>query len=47
MESSEKIMGVKTRSMNDSERIIQARVKRDYCHISKEKKIQLIQTVLK
>ncbi|CAD8069573.1 unnamed protein product [Paramecium sonneborni] len=38
---------VKTRSMNVCERILDLKVKRVYCHISKEKKTQLIQTVLK
>ncbi|CAD8045512.1 unnamed protein product [Paramecium primaurelia] len=47
MNSSESVIGVKTRSMNVCERVLQPRIKRDYCHISKEKKAQLIQTVLK
>ncbi|CAD8055756.1 unnamed protein product [Paramecium primaurelia] len=47
MNSSESVIGVKTRSMNICERVLQPRIKRDYCHITKEKKAQLIQTVLK
>ncbi|CAD8054973.1 unnamed protein product [Paramecium primaurelia] len=39
--------GVKTRSMNVSERLVDMSAKRVYSHISKAKKTQLIQTVLK
>lgn len=42
MNSSESFVGVKTRSMNLCDRVLQPRIKRDYCHISKEKKTQLI-----
>lgn len=42
MNSSESFIGVKTRSMNLCDRVLQPRIKRDYCHISKEKKAQLI-----
>ena len=38
MNSSESLRGVKTRSMNICDRVLQTRIKRDYCHISKEKK---------
>ncbi|CAD8151450.1 unnamed protein product [Paramecium pentaurelia] len=47
MNSHDKVIGVKTRSMKVCEQELDMKVKRVYCHISKEKKTQLIQTVLK
>lgn len=38
MNSQEDVAGVKTRSMNASDRLIDMTVKRIYCHISKAKK---------
>ncbi|CAD8061990.1 unnamed protein product [Paramecium sonneborni] len=47
MNSLDDVERVKTRSLNVCERILDLKVKRVYCHISKQKKTQLIQTVLK
>ncbi|CAK70777.1 unnamed protein product (macronuclear) [Paramecium tetraurelia] len=47
MNSQENVAGVKTRSMKVCDNMVEITAKRVYCHISKAKKTQLVQTVLK